>query len=1380
MRRALPQAQECDNEVLPRTVSHKRQLLALGFLGPPVDRGDHVSHTKPKPSFDNGKLQMCSRTRNLLIITLIVGSAIHNPQSAISEEPGLPPALPHVAAHDRSEPAKATWAGDVLRLSNELVTVELARDGVVRQFAARGTRVSCRESFSPFVVTEEARQGHPPAETWFHGPERPLAAGSLAGRVEARETAGAQLATYGARTDTGLLIRYWVAVRPGDPVTYWRMSVRNHSSSSTGGALVDRIAFPVLRGIGLGDPTDDWWTWPKILGATVRADAFAPGQFWRAFYPDWLTMQWVDLYDRRPVSRGAGERGSSGLYVGCFDDYGFLKEIMIGRGKDGDREIRFEFPGTFIVPGDEWTTPWFGLAPHQGDWRTGAAFYRGWAERTFGPIDVPKVVWDLPTSNCWLQHHAKQTEIPRLFEAQQQDPIHASYFMKSLPISYPEGWSGEYGDALDYRETCDRIRSLGGIAALFTFDRVPNHGKPHHADRAPRWLSVGRDGDFGAGFQDAFVCPWPKDYRETRILDALRWARECGIGAIHFDTDLLAGSITGPCYNPRHAHRPNETPHYFRLLYTEMVQRARKIVPGFFLRAEHCADFWYPAFAASTAHEFEVANGLVADFPNGKDAQLMPSLFRVTLPRHSALQTPSMSGDDFWVYGYGMGFGFHGGGPHQTFNPEVRSAEMPALAERFAETDWLWRAYYNWRVGFEDAVVFGRPYGEVAVAEWDGETHSCAYPGPLMACTFSGSGREVTLGYWYGQSKSEYFAKRFLHDPPPMPQSVTFRIPTRLPRIGAVYLHRPTGITKIECRRSEDAIQVVVPNPDRFAVEIVGGVHANLQLPPLANPGETVTVMLVMQNYSERAVKATPAFALPPGWRVAGNHRDQGSSLIAPGRRAVLPYRLTIPRGIFGRNYPVKVTLSLSDGTTTYAAAPLKVQEPITVFYEVDTAAHEGYRYLRCLEPGQEGTLRVTVVNNALRQTEASIELTTPKEIGLQGEARVSRSLSPGPASDFDPNGEVFRRWARGEGAAPGNVFVHAFSLHPTGVPPISGAATPMQLTVQRNGRALQTLSISPRFRLVDLNGPWRVKFVRNTRATTGGFWGRYDVEADDLVPNTYDGNWSVRNAPITLADNERRGVAWAIYRRRVDIPAEWQGTSIGLYVRHLGAPWGPGGTYNLVYVNGWPAGRLGTFGEVDLTPYLIYGGTNLIALQQFSPNSLVDPYLFTRGAFNPQAVNPVSVEGEEAGYVYINLRSRSSGNGIALPFIAGVTGDNCRRTDQQAGGENCFIYFAVADEFVYDTTEAVEVVVEYLDSGTDTFALHYDSRAPGEHPVGGPFKAAERVRKTGTGEWRRHVFRLKDARFANRQHLGADFRLSCEGDGDDSFRRVEVRRSGQ
>jgi len=46
---------------------------------------------------------------------------------------------------------------------------------------------------------------------------------------------------------------------------------------------------------------------------------------------------------------------------------------------------------------------------------------------------------------------------------------------------------------------------------------------------------------------------------------------------------------------------------------------------------------------------------------------------------------------------------------------------------------------------------------------------------------------------------------------------------------------------------------------------------------------------------------------------------------------------------------------------------------------------------------------------------------------------------------------------------------------------------------------------------------------------------------------------------------------------------------------------------------------------------------------------------------------------------------------------------------------------------------------------------------------------------RTDTGQWRTHVFVLADARLANREHLGADFRLWAR-EQDVHVRRVEVR----
>jgi hypothetical protein len=134
--------------------------------------------------------------------------------------------------------------GATVRLSNGLVAVELdAASGAVRRITAPDVETTWGEPFSPFVVVAEDRTGHRPEETWWHGPERDVTAFSAPAEVKVERQGNALLAQAAWQTPEGLHIRLWIAVLPGDPVTYWRLSVRNANPD----ALVDTLHFPVLR-----------------------------------------------------------------------------------------------------------------------------------------------------------------------------------------------------------------------------------------------------------------------------------------------------------------------------------------------------------------------------------------------------------------------------------------------------------------------------------------------------------------------------------------------------------------------------------------------------------------------------------------------------------------------------------------------------------------------------------------------------------------------------------------------------------------------------------------------------------------------------------------------------------------------------------------------------------------------------------------------------------------------------------------------------------------------------------------------------------------------------------------------------------------------------
>ena len=1192
-----------------------------------------------------------------------------------------------------------------------------------------------------FEVVEEDRTGLAGWETWEHGEENVFRGGPADVTCAQREGTARVDITW--ERPNGLSIRGEAELRPEWVGPRFRLTVSNR----TGAALVDTLRMPVLRGIVLGDPSDDWFTWPHTLGARFRAEGFAPGQQVEEPYPGFLTMQWLDLFD-----------SSRGVYVACLDDYGYSKRLFIGRDDDGRSLMGISFIGCWIAEaGDQWATPWVSLAAHEGDWRVGANLYRTWAEPRFGPLDVPERVREMPTAQCWLAHHARDADVGKLFEIQQQAPIHASYLMKSLNTSIPEGWDGFRGSAVDLQDAFNRIRELGGSPALFTFDRAPLMGRPNYADHVGRWTFQQRDRSFLEGFRDTMPAPFDADLRGARVGEAARWVQAFGLDEIHFDTAVYRAAEAS--YHPGTPQRPNEVPHYFKDLYRAIRDAGRKLNPDFLLRAEHGPDFFYPEFLTSTAHVFVTSN-LVAGHKHPDDAQLMPILFRTTLPRHAALQMPSMSDSDFWTYGYGMGHGFHGGGPSWCFNPGVREAESPPgeLLHRYRFYDGDWRRYYDFRVGFEEAVVDAERSDVVAEARIDGDWRTCAFPGPVIAVTHCGGGREVTLGQWYHLSRTKHFGQRFVGEARLEPRPIRLRVPTRLQR-PRVRLFGEWGEVEAEPTVVADSVEVDIPDPTCFALEVSTGPAVTLATEELAHPGATTHLSITVEQPEPAA--GTVTVRLPAGWPGVG-------PLNVPGKaRFSTRLPIGVPEGVFGRNYPVKTILRVGDLRRT-SATHLRVMEPMAVLFDFDAAGSQGGSRTHCVDPGQRARLTVTCVNNT--PGEAAVEVLVR---GRQLTGRVADRVAGIAARELGNRDSPLHRWTEGKGAPPPNALVSPFDFDCTGVPD-----EPVHIEVRMDRRAVFSTDAFPRTRVMDLNGEWRVAFMPKSRARVGGAERLDNLDTEAVTPDVWDGGWERHSTPIRFDKQVRQDSSWAVYRRLVYLPPEWRGADVCLRLSHMGAPWGQGGTLNLVYVNGWPCGRIGTAGECSLTSFLVFGGWNLLAIGSMSPNSLVDPYLFVRDAPAPDRIRPLPPAERPRG-AFLLLGQRPTGQGLSLGFVKGVPEGDCRRTDVAKGGENVFIYFAIADAFLREPKGLVEIEVEYQDRGTGTFGLDYDSTDEAA-PIKGAFKAAPPAQRTDTGQWKTHVFVLPDARLANHQHQGADFRLAAGGNDDLRLRRVEVRRADQ
>lgn len=122
-------------------------------------------------------------------------------------------------------------------------------------------------------------------------------------------------------------------------------------------------------------------------------------------------------------------------------------------------------------------------------------------------------------------------------------------------------------------------------------------------------------------------------------------------------------------------------------------------------------------------------------------------------------------------------------------------------------------------------------------------------------------------------------------------------------------------------------------------------------------------------------------------------------------------------------------------------------------------------------------------------------------------------------------------------------------------------------------------------------------------------------------------------------------------------------------------------------------------------------------------------------------------------------------GDGAAEHLLTGeIAGKTYWQTNQTISptvhGDNIlYFYFNVDDAYLYDNLDQdVFVTVEYYDSGSGSMKLQYDSQSAS-------FKDAPEFTYTNTNTWKKHTFKLGDAKFANRTNNG-DFRLHVSGPG--------------
>ncbi len=149
----------------------------------------------------------------------------------------------------------------------------------------------------------------------------------------------------------------------------------------------------------------------------------------------------------------------------------------------------------------------------------------------------------------------------------------------------------------------------------------------------------------------------------------------------------------------------------------------------------------------------------------------------------------------------------------------------------------------------------------------------------------------------------------------------------------------------------------------------------------------------------------------------------------------------------------------------------------------------------------------------------------------------------------------------------------------------------------------------------------------------------------------------------------------------------------------------------------------------------------------------------------------PVSTWYPQRGNFNFWLYQNNSVAGGATVPLWNVTSDMrgryARRTN---GASNPYMYFNVDDGYVMGGSNAISLTVTYLDQGTGSWRLEYDA-------LNDPYALGFTVQKQNSGQWRTVTQVLNNAYFGNRQAGGSDFRIYNNGDGDDTFHFVNLKR---
>jgi len=403
-----------------------------------------------------------------------------------------------------------------------------------------------------------------------------------------------------AREDKGVVdVEVVVTLRAGDPLSYWRIDVRNRSKKYG----IERVRFPNLHLAPIGEPKKDVFIYPKWRGGLLEDPFNGPaglgeGYHTRgAYYPYDVNMQFYALYNRE---------SKKGIYLGTFDPTPNMMHLLIANSPSEILWSPGHFPPNIAFSDEDYAMPYdCVIGPFQGDWYDACQIYRRWAIRqtwcSRGPLAVRKDIprWRKETPLVFYTQMAdsaqgthSQEENLRIAAGHFKEwlnwagvrlPIHWYAWHKFDPglttqnvpfnsrrqINRPESrWyglpstHGTFGNypkvpALDgFAEVCRSLREVGGMVCpyvcLAIYDPGPDENAPYAAEAKP---NMARD-LYGSlllyrnlGWYPCVHTEWWRNRLTQTCVGLLKREHVGG-----FYLDVMHGMANAPCYWTPHGH----------------------------------------------------------------------------------------------------------------------------------------------------------------------------------------------------------------------------------------------------------------------------------------------------------------------------------------------------------------------------------------------------------------------------------------------------------------------------------------------------------------------------------------------------------------------------------------------------------------------------------------------------------------------------------------------------------------------------------------------------------------------------------------------------------------------------------------------------------